>query len=141
MKILVTVKRVPDPNATIKVKPDGSGIDPSTQVIFPAEQIWLPNPDLKLPTATPVPANVGRGTLVTYIVSSGDTLAAIASKFNSTIDDILKANPKMTDANAIYVGENLKIPVNLVTATATRPATSTPRTPQPAFTPTAASTP
>jgi electron transfer flavoprotein beta subunit len=26
VKILVTVKRVPDPNATIKVKPDGSGI-------------------------------------------------------------------------------------------------------------------
>ena len=26
MKILVTVKRVPDPNSTIKVKPDGSGI-------------------------------------------------------------------------------------------------------------------
>ncbi len=26
MKILATVKRVPDPNATIKVKPDGSGI-------------------------------------------------------------------------------------------------------------------
>src|SRR5512142_715786 len=41
---------------------DQGGIDPSTSGIFPGEQIWLPNPDLKLPTATPVPANLARGT-------------------------------------------------------------------------------
>ncbi len=118
----------------------GNGIDPSTQVIFPGEQIWLPNPDLKLPTATPVPANLARGTLVTYIVEAGDTLAAIADKFNSTVDDIVKQN-NLADANSITVGQTLKIPVNLVTPTATRPPTSTPRTPQPGFTPTAPSTP
>ncbi len=122
------------------VRPDGTGIDPATNNIFPGEQIWLPDPGLKLPTATPVPANLPPGTKVNYIVSAGDTLAAIASKFNSTVDDILKLN-QLTDANSIYVGQTLVIPVNLVTPTATRPPTSTPRTPQPGFTPTAAASP
>ncbi len=118
----------------------GSGIDPSTQVIFPGEQIWLPNPDLKLPTATPVPANLPPGTKVNYIVSSGDTLAVIAAKFNSSVEEIVKLN-NLADANSIFVGQTLVIPVNLVTPTATRPPTSTPRTPQPGLTPTAPSTP
>ena len=41
MKILVTVKRVPDPNATIKVKPDGSGIvtDNLKYVVNPFDEI------------------------------------------------------------------------------------------------------
>src|SRR5512143_3642456 len=118
------------------LRPDGSGIDPTTQLIYPGEQIYLPNPDLKLPTATPIPANLPRGTRVTYIVSAGDTLAAIAAKFNSTIEDIMKEN-QLTDANSIFVGQTLVIPANLVTPTATRPPTSTPRTPEPGFTPTA----
>ena len=122
-------------------RPDGSGIDPATQLIYPGEQLWLPNPDLKLPTATPVPANLPPGTKVNYIVNAGDTLAGIASKFNSTVDAILKLNTQLTDANSIQVGQTLVIPANLVTPTATRPPTSTPRTPLPGFTPTAASTP
>jgi LysM repeat protein len=113
----------------------GNGIDPATQIVYPGQQIFIPNPDLKLPTATPIPANLAKGTIVNYLVQSGDSLAAIASKFNSTIDDIVKAN-NLADANAIAVGETLKIPVNLVTPTATRPPTSTPRTPVPPGTPT-----
>ena len=43
MKILVTVKRVPDPNATIKVKPDGSGIvtDNLKYVVNPFDEIGI----------------------------------------------------------------------------------------------------
>jgi len=43
VKILVTVKRVPDPNATIKVKPDGSGIvtDNLKYVINPFDEIGI----------------------------------------------------------------------------------------------------
>ena len=43
MKILVTVKRVPDPNATIKVKPDGSGIvtDNLKYVVNPFDEIAI----------------------------------------------------------------------------------------------------
>ena len=122
------------------LRPDGSGIDPTTQLIYPGEQIYLPNPELHLPTATPIPANLPRGTKVTYIVSAGDTLAAIAAKFNSTIEDIMKEN-QLTDANSIFVGQTLVIPANLVTPTATRPPTSTPRTPEPGFTPTPPASP
>jgi electron transfer flavoprotein beta subunit len=43
VKILVTVKRVPDPNATIKVKPDGSGIvtDNLKYVVNPFDEIAI----------------------------------------------------------------------------------------------------
>ena len=107
-----------------------SKIDPVTQVINVGQTIDIPNPDMPLYTATPVPANLPRGAKVPYTVQPNDTLAGIASKFNSTVDDIVKAN-KLADANAIYVGQLLQIPVNMVTPTATRPPTSTPRTPIP----------
>jgi len=113
----------------------GSGIDPLTSIVYPGRQITIPNPGMPLPTATPIPANILRGTKVTYIVRTGDTLAGIASKFNSTVDDIVKTN-NLTDANSIFVGQQLQVPVNLVTPTATRPPTSTPRTPIPTVTPT-----
>jgi electron transfer flavoprotein beta subunit len=43
VKILVTVKRVPDPNATIKVRPDGSGIvtDNLKFVVNPFDEIAI----------------------------------------------------------------------------------------------------
>jgi LysM repeat protein len=103
----------------------GIGIDPSTQIVSPGQVIRLPNPGMELPTATPIPANLPRGTKVEYTVQSGDTLAGIASKFNSTEEEIVKEN-SIADPNALFVGQLLVIPVYLVTATATRPPTSTP---------------
>ena len=43
MKILATVKRVPDPETSIKVKPDGSGIvtDNIKWVINPFDEIAI----------------------------------------------------------------------------------------------------
>jgi LysM repeat protein len=104
---------------------NGRGIDPSTQIVSPGQVILLPNPGMELPTPTPIPPNLPRGTKIEYTVQSGDTLAGIASKFNSTEEAIIKEN-NITDPNAIGAGELLIIPVNLVTATATRPPTSTP---------------
>ena len=106
------------------------GIDPTTQNILPGQEITLPYPGMPLPTSTPIPANLPRGTKLDYTVQSGDTLARIASLFNSTADDIIKEN-KLSDPNAIQVGQLLVIPVNLVTPTSTRPPTSTPITPGP----------
>jgi LysM repeat protein len=105
-----------------------TGIDPTTSNIYPGQQIIIPNPGMPLPTATLIPPNIPRGTKVTYVVQAGDVLAGIASKFNSTVDDIVKTN-NLTDPNNIKVGQSLQISVNLVTPTATRPPTSTPRTP------------
>jgi LysM repeat protein len=103
----------------------GIGIDPATQIVSPGQVLLLPNPGMQLPTSTPIPPNLPRGTKVNYTVETGDTLAGIASKFNSTQDEIIKAN-SIKDPNALFVGQQLIIPVNLVTATATRPPTSTP---------------
>ena len=47
----------------------------------------------------------------TYTVQSGDSLSAIASKFNSNIDSIAKAN-NIHDINQIYSGQELTIPTD-----------------------------
>ncbi|MBI3169275.1 MAG: LysM peptidoglycan-binding domain-containing protein [Chloroflexi bacterium] len=107
-----------------------TGIDPTTLYVNPGQVILLPNPDMELPTATPIPPNLPRGTKLEYVVQSGDSLGAIANKFNSTIDDIMEEN-SLTDPNALFVGQVLVVPVNMVTPTATRPPTSTPVTPGP----------
>jgi LysM repeat protein len=114
----------------------GTGIDPTTQIIYPGQEILLPFPGMPLPTSTPIPADLPRGTLLTYTIQAGDTLAGIAALFNSTIDDIIEEND-LEDPNAIFVGQQLSIPVNLVTATATFPPTSTAA----ASTPSATTTP
>ena len=106
------------------------GIDPQTQNILPGQIILLPNPGMQLPTATTVPLDLTKGQKVEYTVQAGDSLARIADLFNSTIEDIIAEN-KITDPNAIKVGDLLIIPVNMVTPTATRPPTSTPVTPGP----------
>lgn len=119
----------------------GIGIDPTTQIVIPGQVILLPNPDMQLPTATPIPPNLPRGTILQYTVSSGDSLGAIADRFNSTIEAIIEEN-SIDNPNNLFVGQVLQIPVNLVTPTATRPPTSTPITPGPGtFLPTATSTP
>jgi LysM repeat protein len=118
----------------------GKGIDPATQIIYPGLELLLPNPGYQLPTSTPIPANLPRGTKVNYTVESGDTLAGIAAKFNSTEEEIIKEN-KLTDPNAIFAGQLLVVPVNLVTATATRPPTSTSVAPGAKATVTLAGTP
>lgn len=109
-------------------------------VIFPGQQIWIPNPGMRRPTSTPIPAELGRGTRLEYTVLPGDTLAGIAAKFNSTVEAIMELN-EIEDANALQAYQVLIIPVNMVTATATRPPTSTPITPTFPFTPTGTSTP
>ncbi len=48
----------------------GIGVDPATQVIRPGQVILLPNPGMQLPTATPIPAKLVKGTKVDYIVQS-----------------------------------------------------------------------
>ena len=117
------------------------GIDPTTQNILPGQVITLPAPGAPLPTATPIPLNLPRGTKINYIVQAGDSLGYIASLFNSTVEAIVKEN-NIVDQNAIKVGDLLVIPANIVTPTPTRPPTSTPVTPGPGtFIPTGTSTP
>jgi len=86
-------------------------------VIHPGDEILIPPPDLTLPTATPLPPNL-RGK-IEYTVALGDNLEGIAARFNSTVDAIMKEN-KLTNANEIFVGQKLIIPVNISTPMPTK---------------------
>ena len=93
--------------------------------IQPGQKIMIPAPGQKLPTETPLPTNIARGTKIEYTIQLGDTLASIASKFDANIDTIKKDN-EITDANAISAGDVLIIRVREVTPTKTVAPTSTP---------------
>lgn len=94
--------------------------------ITPGMKILIPTADQTLPTSTPwVISSIPRGQVVEYSVERNDTLAIIASKFNSTVDEIVALN-KLANSNTIYIGQILKVKVNLVTPTKTLGPTSTP---------------
>jgi LysM repeat protein len=91
--------------------------------IKPGDKILIPLQGSVLPTLTALPTG-SRGLKIEYTVRTGDTLAIIASNYNSTVEAIMQEN-EIEDANKINVGDKLIIPVNIVTPTATRAATIT----------------
>lgn len=97
------------------------------QPIDLGDELTIPGPDTELPTTTPVPLSVRRGTIVIYVVQTGDNLALIATKLNSTIEAIVEEN-ELENPNDIRVGQQLNVPVNLVTPipTDTPPPLTTP---------------
>jgi LysM repeat protein len=44
-----------------------------------------------------------------YQIASGDTLSGIAQKNNTTVAELMKLNPNITDANKIYAGQSLNL--------------------------------
>ena len=59
-----------------------------------------------IPTRTPF----GPGTLFTYTVQTGDTAAAIAAHFNTTLPEVLSANPGLPPTATLPSGLPLMIP-------------------------------
>jgi LysM domain-containing protein len=57
------------------------------------------------PTPTPEP------TPVIYVIKGGDTLSKIASEHGLTLDELMAANPDITDPNRITEGQQIIIPV------------------------------
>jgi LysM repeat protein len=90
-------------------------IDPKLLIIRVGDQILIPAPDTKLPTTTAVPSDLPKGTIIEVAIVSGDTLEALALRYNSTVALILKENPDITNSNDIRVGQIIKIPVNVAT--------------------------
>lgn len=90
-------------------------IDPKTLIIRVGDQVIIPAPDTQLPTATPLPTDLPRGTVIEYTIVAGDSLEALAIRFNSTVAEILKRNPEIKNANDIRIGQIIKIPVNIAT--------------------------
>ncbi len=104
-------------------------------ILFSACALPLPEPpDVNLPTQpavldiTPAPtldidatatvmAEMSRPTPTPaglYVVQNGDTLSDLATRFNTTVEEILVAND-MTDPNSLQVGQELVIPSLLPT--------------------------
>ncbi len=101
-------------------------VDPSN--IGVGSQLIIPDPDSDLPTETPLPENLVPGSTIEYVVKSGDSLLAIAVRFNSTVDSITEAND-LDPTEVLFVGLKLIIQVNIVTPVPTdtpSPFTATP---------------
>lgn len=104
-------------------------IDPATGFITVGQTIKLPPPNYPLPTSTPIPTGLAPGSRITYLVMPGDSLGSIANQFNSTIEAIVAANKTLLEDgedSIIYPGEQLLVPINLVTAVPTKSPTYTP---------------
>lgn len=91
------------------------GLDPANPIIRVGDELLIPAPGTELPPPTPLPEGLPKGFKIEYLVQPGDSLAAIAIQFNSTVEDILEQNEDLEDANAIFAGQVLIIRVNLVT--------------------------
>jgi LysM repeat protein len=101
-----------------------NNLDPANPSIRVGDKLIIPGADTELPTATPLPDDVRRGTLIEYQVLAGDSLASIAFSFNSTVDEIKEEN-EIENENEIFVGQILIIPVNIVTPVPTDTPTAT----------------
>jgi LysM repeat protein len=56
------------------------------------------------PTAPPEPS------AEIHVVKSGDTISGIATQFGLTPDELLAANPQITDPDKIAIGDEINIP-------------------------------
>ena len=108
-------------------------------VIFVGDEIWIPPPGLMLNTPTPLPE--GMTGIIEYTVVKDDSLEDIADRFNSTVDAILQENDDLENANEIYIGQILRIPVNIVTPVPTRTPIPSPVIGDPTETPEDTATP
>lgn len=69
---------------------------------------------VNFPASTPLPTrpSFAPGELVEYIAQTGDTLPALASRFNTSVDEILAANPFIPrEATTMPQGMPMKIPI------------------------------
>ena len=72
---------------------------------------------LAVPAGSSIP-DTGVGQV--YTVVRGDTLRKIAARFDTTVDEILKINPQIKNANLIYPGDKINIPDKPSTYTVVR---------------------
>jgi LysM repeat protein len=86
----------------------------------PSAGVTSPSPALGTPTPIPEP------TPQIHVVQSGDTLSRIARSAGVTVEQILEANPQITDPNRIAIGDEIIIPTPKPTAPATVEGSASP---------------
>ena len=52
----------------------------------------------------------GETATITYTVKRGDTLSAIAKRYNTTVAVLLRLNPQIRNPNRLYVGQRIQVP-------------------------------
>lgn len=104
-------------SALLSVNPQITNIN----LIYPGQVIKITSSGT-VPTTTPPPASTS-----TYTVRWGDTLAAIAWRFGTSVSQMLALNPSIVNPSLIYAGQVLKIPTGGTTTTppGTVPVTGT----------------
>lgn len=97
----------PSPVASAQASSVVASAEPSASVPPSIE----PSPTAPTPTATPepTPTEAPSASPRTYKVRSGDTIASIAAKFNTTVKAIVTAN-NIKDPRTIHAGQVLVIP-------------------------------
>ena len=83
-------------------------------VILPVEGIPQEAEAIQSEVPTPFPTRplYGPGELVEYVAQSGDTLPALAIHFNTTVDEILEANPIIPEGvTTLPPGMPMRIPI------------------------------
>lgn len=102
-----------------------NNIDPANPTISVGNTLIIPGPDTQMPTGTALPENLGRGTRIDYRIQLGDSLLSIANQFNTTVEAIKEEN-EIENEDEIFVGQMIKVPVNLVPTNTPAPPTVTP---------------
>jgi LysM repeat protein len=89
--------------------PTLSALNPlvTPEFLYVGDQLSIPATAGASASSTPEP---GGQTILEYQVKAGDTLAAIAANFGSTIEAIVREN-NLESPDQIFVGQTLRIPV------------------------------
>ncbi len=81
-------------------------------MILPTQSDKNENPELPEMTAFPTRPPYGPGELVDYEAQTGDTLTALAARFNTTVEEIKAANTFIpTDVTTMPPGMPMQIPI------------------------------
>jgi LysM repeat protein len=82
------------------------GINPNQ--LYVGQRICIP---VRRPQPGPGPGPVGCRGGFFYTVAAGDTLYALAARYGTTVDAILRANPGL-NPNQLFIGQRICIPVS-----------------------------
>lgn len=72
-------------------------IDYGQTILLPADATPYSGPEVKT---------------TVYWVSQGETLSSIARRYKTTVDEIMAANPIISNENQVYAGMRIVVPVN-----------------------------